>query len=86
MSQLQNWEEIIKIQPRGVITIPRRFRGGEFGENNLVRVRKAGGNLVLEPVTTLKYTVRRYTDTEVEEFLDEDKRETDELRKKGILK
>ena len=72
-------DEIIKIQPRGVLTIPKRFRSGNFGENNFLRVKKIGSRLVFEPVTMLGYPVRRYTDSEVEEFLKQDEEEIKSL-------
>lgn len=76
MSQTQVWNEIVRIQPRGVITIPARFRDKDFSEDSFIRVRKLVGRLVLEPVTMPRYSVRRYTDSEVEEFLKLDKDES----------
>lgn len=76
MTQVMPWNEIIKIQSRGVITIPRQFRDRDFDENNFIRVRKTGGKIILEPVTMPRYSVRRYTDDEVEEFLKMDKDES----------
>ena len=35
----------------------------------------------IEPVNTLRYPVRSYTDNEIEEFLREEESETKELRK-----
>lgn len=76
MSQLLPVSEIIKIQPRGVITIPRKFRGENFAEDSFVRVVKADDKLILEPVTIPRYPVRRYTSSEVAEFLEADKHES----------
>ena len=85
MNQVLIWNEIVKIQPRGVITIPRRFRTSDFDENSFVRVRKIGGKIILEPITVPRYSVRRYTDEEVNEFLEMDEKETLGLKKKGVL-
>lgn len=78
-------EEIVKIQPKGVFTIPKKFRTGLFEENSLARVRKEKGRLILEPVRTLPYSVRRYTDDEIKEFIDLDAYETKKLKAKGLL-
>jgi len=87
MNQPQSaYEEIVRIQPRGVITIPRQFRDKGFGERSFVKIKKVSGCLVLEPVTMLGYSVRRYSDQEVDEFLKLDKEESEELKRKGILK
>ena len=78
-------EEIVKIQPKGLFTIPKRFRTGLFEENGLARVRKEKGRLILEPVRTLPYPVRSYTDQEIDEFLELDANETKKLKTKGLL-
>lgn len=71
-----NQEEIVKIQPKGLFTIPKKFRVGLFEENGLARVIKEKGRLIVEPVRTLNYPVRSYTDEEVKEFLNLDASET----------
>jgi bifunctional DNA-binding transcriptional regulator/antitoxin component of YhaV-PrlF toxin-antitoxin module len=78
-------EEIVKIQPKGLFTIPKKFRTGLFEENGLARVRKEKGRLILEPVRTLPYPVRSYTESEIKEFLDLDSYETKTLKAKGLL-
>ena len=84
MQQLPR-EEIVKIQPKGLFTIPKKFRTGLFEENGLARVRKEKGRLILEPVRTLPYPVRSYSDEEIKEFVDLDAYETKELKAKGLL-
>lgn len=76
-------EEIIKIQPKGLITIPKDLRE-ELGlkENEFARVKKEKGRLIIEPVRILPYSVRSYTDKEIDEFLKEDQKETNQLKKK----
>ena len=87
MIQLQSdYQEIIKVQSRGLITIPRRFRDRDFGENSFVRVKKEGGRLVLEPVQVIGYPARQYTGQEVGGFFDLDDKESAQLRRKGILR
>lgn len=78
-------EEIVKIQPKGLFTIPKKFRVGLFEENGLARVRKEKGRLILEPVRTLPYPVRSYTDDELTEFMELDANETKVLKTKSIL-
>ena len=74
--QVISQAKIVKIQPKGLFTIPKKFRVGLFEENGLARVIKEKGRLVVEPVRALSYPVRSYTDEEVKEFLNLDARET----------
>lgn len=79
-------EEIVKIQPKGLVTIPKKFRQElGFKENSLVRIKEEKGRLVMEAVRTLSYPVRSYTDSEIDQFLKLDKKETRQLKKKGLL-
>ena len=79
-------EEITKLQAKGVLTIPKTLRDSlGLTENNLLRIKKDGWRLVLEPIRTLPYPVRSYTDKETEEFFDFDNEETVKLKKKGLL-
>lgn len=83
----EGWEEVIKFQPRGVFTVPKKIRlflGIE--EKGLARLRLSNRQLIIEPLQTLPYTVRRYTENEVEEFFNLDREETKQLKKKGLLK
>lgn len=79
-------EEIIKMQTKGLLTIPKKMRQKlGFEENSLVRVREERGRVVIEPVRTLPYPVRSYTDQEIKEFIALDTLETKALREKGLL-
>lgn len=78
-------DEIVKIQAKGLFTIPKKFREGIFEKNSLARVKKEKGRLIVEPIRTLPYIVRSYTDKEVDEFIDLDKNETKKLKAKGLL-
>ncbi len=77
-------QDIIKIQPKGVITIPKKFRE-ELGlrDASLARVIKDKGRLILEPIRTLGYPVRRYTKKEIDGFIKYDKELSKSLRKKS---
>lgn len=79
-------EEIIKIQPKGLVTIPKKIRQKlGFEENGLVRVTEERGRVVLEPVRTLPYPVRSYTKEDIKEFIELDQSETKALKQKGLL-
>jgi len=80
-------EDIIKAQPKGVITIPKKIR--EFAglvDRGLLRVRADGSKITIEPVRTLAYPVRHYTDEELAKFIAFDEEQGRELRRKGIIK
>ena len=81
----QNYEEIIKFQPKGVITVPKKMREGLFEEAGIARVTRVGRKLIIEPVRTLSYPVRSYTDKELDEFFELDDKESKELKRKGLI-
>lgn len=80
-------DEIVKIQPRGLFTIPKklRIRLG-LSDNSLVKVKEEKGKLIVEPMRALPYPVRSYTDEDIREFIELDKKESEALRKKGLLR
>ena len=83
--QMQTYE-YVKLQKRGNMTVPKSLRALlGFKENELVRMSEDNGKLVVEPVKTLTYNVRSYTDEEVEDFFELDAKETKELKTKGLL-
>ena len=79
------YEEIIKLQPRGVFTLPKKLREGLFDENGLAKITRSGRKLVIEPIRTLSYSVRSYTDKEVQSFFDLDEKETKYLKEKDFI-
>lgn len=79
-------EEIVKMQHKGLLTIPKRIRENlGFEEDGLVRVRQERGRVVLEPVRILDYPVRSYSKEEIDGFLAFDRKETKTLKKKGLI-
>ena len=84
--QLSQDEEIIKMQPKGVMTVPKKFRT-ELGmsDNILLRLKKEKGRLVVEVVRALPYPVRTYTNKEIDEFIEFDKSETKKAKKKDLI-
>lgn len=73
-------EEIIKLQAKGVLTIPKNLRKNFMEDNSLVRIKKKRGKIIIEPVQALPYPVRKYTDNDIEEFISLDNKETNEMR------
>ncbi len=83
--QTYSYEDIIKLQPRGVFTVPKRLREGLFDENGIAKITRSGRKLVIEPIKTLSYQVRSYSDPEINEFFELDEKESKELKKKGLI-
>lgn len=74
-------EELVKIQPRGLITIPKNYRQSlELQENTIARLKADRGRLIIEPVRTLPYPVRSYTASELRQFMCLDKKQARELK------
>ncbi len=84
--QQVNLEEIVKVQSKGLLTLPKKLRQKIGLEaKDLVKVREEKGRLIIEPLRTLSYPVRSYTEEDLKEFLDLDKKEAQVLKKKGLL-
>lgn len=79
-------EEIVKIQPKGLVTIPKKLRQ-QLGleENTLVNMRGENGILIVEPLHILPYPIRNYTKSEIDEFIKLDKKETKILKSRGSI-
>ena len=70
-------EQIVKVQEKGLITIPIAFRVAlGLKKNSFVKISKKNGKLILEPVSMLSYPIRSYTNKEVDEFVKLDKKES----------
>jgi len=79
-------DEIIKLQPRGLLTIPKKLRKSlGLEENSLLRIRKDQWRLVIEPVRTISYSARSYTDKDLSDFFEFDEEQTKSLKKKNLL-
>ncbi len=78
--------DIVKMQAKGLMTIPKKMRQKlNLEENSLVRVIEGRGRVILEPLRTLNFPVRSYNSEEINEFLELDKKKTKALRKKGLI-
>ena len=85
--QTTSFEDIVKLQPKGLLTIPKKARQAVgFDEDGFVRIRVDRGRILIEPVRVLPSPVRRYTNEEIEKFFALDDKESEELRKKGLSK
>ncbi len=77
-----NQEEWLKILGKGMITLPKKWRdelGIESGD--IVKAKKEGDRVVIEPQDTQSAPYRIYTDAEIDEFLKEDMLPSDLARK-----
>lgn len=76
------FEKIVKLQPKGLITIPKKMRD-ELGisNNSILKITKEGKRLMIEPLRTISYPVRSYSKEEINQFIALDKKESEELRK-----
>lgn len=77
-------DQIVQLQPRWVFTLPKSLRDNFFEENKLAKISRVGRKIVIEPVRTLSYAVRSYTENEVDEFFELDEKESKELKTKGV--
>ena len=65
---------VIQLPSRGQITLPTDFRRKlGLAEGDLLRLTLIGEKIEIEPVRTAEANLRRYTETEVQQFLEEDK-------------
>lgn len=68
-------------QPRGQITLPIKYRE-KYGivPGVPVRISDTGEGIRVDPVRIVSYPVRRYTDSEIDEFLKLDAKETKKIK------
>ena len=72
--EMQTYGNLVKILPKGLVTIPKKLRldiGLE--ENGLARIKKEGKRLILEPVDIISYPLREYSVEEIKQFIKEDR-------------
>lgn len=79
------FEEIIKLQPKGVLTVPKKMREGLFDDMGIAKITRLGGKLIIEPVRTLSYPVRSYTDSDLKDFFELDEKETKKLKTEDLI-
>lgn len=83
--QQVTYEEIIKLQPKGVLTVPKKMREGLFDDMGIAKISRQGAKLIIEPIRTLSYPVRSYGEDDLRDFFELDEKETKELKSKGLI-
>lgn len=79
-------EKYIKVQPKGLITIPKKLRQAlSIKPESIVKIKQEGNKLTIEPIRPISFPIRSYSNEEIKEFLSTDAAQTKELRKKGLL-
>lgn len=78
-------DQIVQVQPRWVFTLPKNLRDGFFDENRLAKISRVGRKIIIEPIRTLSYPVRSYSDNEVDDFFNLDAEETKKIKAKGLI-
>lgn len=79
-------EEIAKIQPRGILTIPKKLRRSiGLADNTFVKISGNKYRLIIEPVRVIPYHVRDYNGKDIKDFVDLDAGESKRLRQKRML-
>jgi bifunctional DNA-binding transcriptional regulator/antitoxin component of YhaV-PrlF toxin-antitoxin module len=70
-------QQIVRVQEKGLITIPVVFREAlGLNKNSFAKIYRKKGRLILEPVSVLSYPVRSYTNEEIDEFVNLDRKES----------
>ena len=69
-----NQEEWLKILGKGMVTLPKKWRD-ELGisSGDIVKAKKDGNRVVIEPQKYRVAPYRVYSDSEIDEFVKEDK-------------
>lgn len=70
---VSNQEEWLKILGKGMVTLPKKWRD-ELGisSGDIVRAKKEGNRVVIEPQKTKLAPYRVYSDNEIDEFIKDD--------------
>ena len=73
MSQLIQ-EEWLKILGKGMVTLPKKWRDDmDLREGDVVKAKKEGSRVVIEAKQSQSVPYRVYSDSEINQFLKEDK-------------
>lgn len=66
---------VVQIGPKGTFTLPKSLRTlTNLTDGAFVKASVAMGKIVLEPARVISCPVRQYTDEDIEDFLEEDKK------------
>jgi bifunctional DNA-binding transcriptional regulator/antitoxin component of YhaV-PrlF toxin-antitoxin module len=84
--QQSTYQDFTKLQSKGLITIPKRIRQNlKFQENQLLRLKQDKGRLIIESVRTLPYSVRSYSQEDLNKFIKLDGQDSKKLKTKSLL-
>ena len=85
-TQVGTYEQMIRVQNKGLVTIPKSMRDSiGLNVNDLIRVKEKMGRIILEPVRVLPYQARSYTNSDLDSFFELDEKESKVLQKKNLL-
>lgn len=85
-TQPGTYDQMIRVQNKGLVTIPKSMRDSiGLNVNDLIRIKEKMGRIILEPVRVLPYQVRSYSDSDLKEFFELDEKESKALKKKNLL-
>lgn len=74
LNQIAN-DTIVQIGPKGTFTLPKPLRTlANLPDGSFLKARIDLGRIILEPARMISYPIRQYTDEEIDEFLQEDKK------------
>jgi AbrB family looped-hinge helix DNA binding protein len=70
----ENATRVVQLPARGQITIPSEFRRSlGLTDGSLLQMRLVGDRIEIRPLRVAESQLRRYTEAEIQQFLDEDK-------------
>ncbi len=85
-TQLNTYGQMVRVQNKGLVTIPKALRDDVgLNVNDLIRIKRSKGRIILEPVRILPYQVRSYNNSDLSNFFELDDKEAKELKKKKLL-
>ena len=92
MTPVKARRKVVKVLPKGQITIPVEFRDAlDIAAETLLSISLVGDHLEVTPLRQGEETLRRYTEEEVSRFVEEDKLDPQtaqrvrELLRRGVL-
>ncbi len=69
---------VVQLPSRGQITLPTEFRRKlGLAEGDLMRMSLVGEKIEIQPLRTADARLRQYTETEIQQFLEDDKIDAD---------
>lgn len=67
--------QLIQIGSKGTFTLPKSLRTlTNLDDGSFVKASVAMGKIILEPARVISYPVRQYSDEDIDNFLEDDKK------------